>query len=201
MSRLETDAGDEWLASDGAILGKLVNRPVNGGMELSLAMPQGEPVVAIVEKMNIGAANAFCDLVRGTYNERKAEQKATSHQHHTELETQRDAENRTEDVPALEEGLQLDFMCPKAVATHCLGLAARLAEVQEEAGHIEGQLSTLYRILEVLNDASTYATEEPSRVPSAESGGNTQPVGDKPRPQELRESGQGKTSEASEEIG
>ncbi len=197
MSRLETDAGDEWLASDGAILGKLVNRPVNGGMELSLAMPQGEPVVAIVEKMNIGAANAFCDLVRGTYNERKAEQKATSHQHHTELETQRDAENRTEDVPALEEGLQLDFMCPKAVATHCLGLAARLAEVQEEAGHIEGQLSTLYRILEVLNDASEDAAEEPSSVPSAEDSGDPQRVGKETRTPELHKEARAEARDSS----
>ena len=85
MNKLETDQGHEWLSSDGRILEKLVATPVSGGMQLSLQMPYGEPCVAIVEKMNIGAANNFCSLVRETYIERKASKKAASAERHAEI--------------------------------------------------------------------------------------------------------------------
>jgi len=200
MSQLATKAGDEWLASDGRILASLISKPVDGGMELSLAMPTGEPVVAIVEKMNIAAANGFCALVRETYNERQASKEAASHDRHEQLIREADAPTKEESTPVLQEVVGLDYMDIEAVAARVAKLSDDARRARSDASRWEAEVLTLMRIVEVLHDASEDAAEELRSVPSDETVGETQRVGEESRTQEVREDGPSETSEASEEI-
>ena len=202
MAKLELDAGHEWLGSDGKVLGRLVSRPVNGGIELTLGMPEGEPVVAIVEKMDIAAANNFCELVRGVYVERKESKRAASAERHADIERDRQSEPPAdaEVVSLPKESVQIDFMDQEAVANRCRALANRLSELGTEIVTTDKELDTLYKILGVLQDASQTDGPEPRRVLPAEEAGDRQGVDNPACSPEVPTVGAEATSEISEGV-
>ena len=143
-------------------------------------MPFGEPVVAILEKMNVDSANAFCELVRGTYSARRTSEEAASAEREDDLAQQwADEHERGESVVSLPEtSVQIDFMDPEAVAARCIILAGDIAALQQE-------LDVLYVISGVLNDASKVSVETPDRVPPTVEEGDPQSVDQETRPQEV----------------
>jgi hypothetical protein len=60
-------------------------------------MPFGEPVMAVLEKMNVGSGSAFCNYVRSEYRERCESQRAASAKRHAELAEERAAEQEREE--------------------------------------------------------------------------------------------------------
>ena len=162
----------------------MVKVPVAKGMECTIAMPFGEPVVAILEKMNVDSANAFCELVRGTYSERRASKEAASAERHAELAQQaQDEQEAVETVVSLPEtSVQIDFMDPEAVSARCIVLAGDIALLQQE-------LDVLYVITGVLNDAPKVSVETPDSVPSTDEEGDPQSVDQAARPQDVPSDG------------
>ena len=192
---LETHQGDEWINNDAVILQRMVRVPVATGTECTIEMPFGEPIVAILEKMNVGSANAFCELVRGTYSERRTSKEAASAERHAELAQQREDEQATvETVVSLPEtSIQIDFMDPEAVSARCIVLAGDIALLQQE-------LDVLYVITGVLNDAPKVSVETPDSVPPTDEEGDPQSVDQEARPQEVTSDGSGEAGEDGEGV-
>ena len=199
MSRLDTRQGDEWISSDAQILKRLVQRPVPGGMEVSLGMPFGEPCVAVLKKMNINSANNYCALVRETYIERIKEQKAASAQRLNELEAKAEQEGVTEVLPVPQEVVGLDYMDEEAVAARIVELADRARVCRDEATACEVEGATLLRIAEVLNDAFKNATETSGSVLQPEVERDSEGVAGETRPSDVHSGGEVSAGEASEE--
>jgi hypothetical protein len=186
--KINTKPGEEWLSSDAKILERIVTTPTTDGkMHVSLGMPSGEPVEAILEKMNVGAANSFCQYVREEYNARQESQRVASAKRHAELAEERATEQEAveESLSVSEASVQVDFMDPEAVAAECVRLAGRLAELRDEAKDIDRTLTTLYKILGVLNENAPEVPDEAVHsVSPAEDSGDTQPVDQETCPQE-----------------
>ena len=69
---------DRWLLSDGQIIGRARRTTVNGGVRMSLEMPEGEPFVAELAKVNAASIAQFCDLSRGEWHAWKSSKEAAA---------------------------------------------------------------------------------------------------------------------------
>lgn len=68
-----------WLNSDNQILNRSERTALNNGSVLfAIELPNGELYQAEIDQVNAETASAFCEAVRGYYNEWKAEQEASS---------------------------------------------------------------------------------------------------------------------------
>jgi len=181
-SDLGYDEDARWLQSDGSIIGKIRRTPDPQGIRLSLDMPFGEPVVAIVAKLNASSMTQYCDLVRGTYNERKAEQAAKAQRASREAEERKgqDATGREETVQTVQASVVVDPMDPESISRRLLEIAKRVGALSAEVKALDAEGNVLYKILEVLENAQTddeetngclqTTTPSPNKGEGAESG-------------------------------
>jgi hypothetical protein len=188
-ARIEPEQGHEWVMSDGKILSRMT---INGN-DLSVTMPWGKTITAQVQKMNMQAAQSFCEFVRGSYREWQEEKAAASAARHAELASERAAEREADEESneVFEAGVELNFLDPEAVAARCAALGSRLGDIQAEARAIDKELTKLYKILEVLNDIDE--REVPAQTTEglspAEEVEQDEVVDSGPREQELQSGG------------
>lgn len=146
------------LQSDGIILGKTIRENMGNDLLLSIEMPWGEHVHASVKKLDVNAANNWCNIVRGAADERKAMQEAKASR-----QASRPSYGPTTvgeaAVPAPEAPVAVDFMSLSSVADRLRDVVASTVRCTAElkALNIEGE--KLAKIMEVLNAFENDAEE------------------------------------------
>lgn len=188
---------DRWLLSDGQIIGRARRTTVEGGVRMSLEMPEGEPFIAELAKVNAASIAQFCDLSRGEWHARKASKEAA------QVSSSRDGEARKreagrgtvggeEDVQGVKESVSID-LCDREALSSALQNAhnARL-KLSEQMNELEKKCQLYRAVLEVL-DGQGYAEQELSSVSRTEAKGDSEGV-DSETPQDVVFTGEEATS-------
>ncbi len=158
------DEGARWLLSDGSIIGKVQRTPDPQGIRLTLDMPFGDPVVAILVKLNASSMSEFCELARGTYNERKAEQAAQSERASRKNEDRKAELDRETALPAVQTTVEVNPLDPASITSRLVEIAERVTALSAEVKRLDAEGNMLYKIMEVLTDASNDDEETDGRV-------------------------------------
>jgi len=155
MNDLAYDEDARWLQSDGSIIGKVHRTKDPQGIRLSLDIPLGEPVVAVVEKLNAASMTIFCNMARDAYNERKAEQIATAERGSRDAEERKGREELDYATPvqAVQTTVVVNPMDPESVSRRLIEIAQRVGDLSEEIRKLDTEGNVLLKILEVLSDA------------------------------------------------
>lgn len=182
------DEDARWLQSDGLILGRIRQSKGKQGILLSLDMPggMGELLVEVM-KTDAGSMTQFCEMARGAYYERKAEQeaKALRAAAHKAIGTAKLVQSA---VPAPQETLDADFDLG-SVGTKLLKIQTRLFDVYAEKGKLEREQDILLKIMEVLSAFENDAEKLPC-IPEQESVEDGDGVGSQSREAPLQRSGE-----------
>jgi hypothetical protein len=67
-----------WLNSDREILGRAETSQGQQGIILTTTLPDGEQIGIEVDKLNAETGSSYCNIIRETFNERKASKEASS---------------------------------------------------------------------------------------------------------------------------
>ncbi len=146
------DEDARWLLSDGNIIGKVHRKPDPQGIRLMLDMPFGEPVVAVVEKLNAAAMSTFCEIARGAYGERKAEQAAQAERGSRANEERKQAE-REEAVQDTETSVVVDPLDPESIRARISELLAREQRLVDDLAAVVKERNKWTSIWRVVYDA------------------------------------------------
>ena len=160
-SKPKIEEADLWLQSDGQLWGRTFQAPNKKGIELTLQMPDGEPLVAQIEKLSAASVTQFCDLARGTYHERKAEQAAKKVSNAAMRKPTLDVAEAS--AAPLEEGVFSGILTREAILFRVGDLSDKLTAYKEVCRTIIKERDQLQRIAEVL-DASEDNDKEPANV-------------------------------------
>ena len=197
---------DRWLLSDGQIIGRARRTTVAGGVRMSLEMPEGEPFIAELAKVNAASIAQFCDLSRGEWHARKASKEAAQVSSSRDGEARkREAEGGTvegeTDVSSPQTDVQVNPLDPQSVGDRVSHLTAMLSVHTTEVKLIEQELDMWGKILEICHGQSDDAEELPS-VPRTEAKGDGKRV-DSKASQDVVFTGEEATVEAGEpeEVG
>lgn len=167
----------QWLQSDGKILTRLRKSQGKKGILLELDMPDGMGSLLVeVVKTDAGSMTQFCEMARGAYNERKAEQEAkASRKGNDDRHGASPAVQGAVPVPQTTVAIDLDL---GSVGTKLLEVQTRLFDVLAEKGKLEREQDILLKILEVLSAYEDDAKELPC-IREQESAGDGPGVGKK----------------------
>ena len=179
---------DRWLLSDGQIIGRARRTTVAGGVRMSLEMPEGEPFIAELAKVNAASIAQFCDLSRGEWHARKASKEAA------QVSSSRDGEARKREsgggtvggetnVSSPQTDVQVNPLDPQSIGDRLVELSIKLRLHQTEVKKCNTERQLWLGILEVLDGQSDDA-EELSSVPRTEEQGDSEGV-DSETPQDV----------------
>jgi len=165
-NKLAFDEDARWLQSDGSIIGKVHRKPDPQGIRLTLDMPFGEPVVAVLAKLDAGSMTQFCEIARETYNERKSEQIAQAERASRRVEERRAAESE-EIVQAHETSVVVNPLDPSSIRSRLVEIGRQVAALSAGLKTLDAEGNVLCKILEVLDDASKDDEETDDGLPGA----------------------------------
>lgn len=157
------DDGAQWLQSDAQILGRTVQSLDPKGIKLTIQMPEGGPIEAVVAKMDAGSVNQFTAFVRGEYHERKAEQMAQKKRRailrDTTGEEPRGRLERKKNVPVPEGSMEKPLFSREDVVQRAGELATKRGQLKADLIMVEHELDITNKILAVFEDSELPAPD------------------------------------------
>ena len=164
------DDDARWLQSDGNIVGKVHRKPDPQGIRLTLDMPDGEPVVAVVEKLNAASMSQFCEIARGEYHERKAEQASKEERASRSNEERkgRTSAGLQKVVQGAQTSVVISPLDPSSIRSRLSEISSRVIRLDKETKALNIEGTMLVKILEVLDDAQVDDEETAGRLQTAE---------------------------------
>ena len=176
------------MCSDAQVLGRTHRAGHKKGTELTLQMPKGEPLVAIVTKLDASSATEWCALARGEYSARKEEQKTKKVQSDVYAPTEAEPRTNAGRVPTLKETMDALPLNREALLGRVNQIRDWFALTEAEGIVLVKELRQIERILEVL-DAPEDDGETVQSVHDVPGEGNAEGVGEEARPSQIYERG------------
>ena len=187
-----------WLLSDGQIIGKTTFAPHAHGVLMTLEIPEDDtPLQVAFKKKDVNSMTQFCEMARGRFNERKAEQeakaaRAANQRMFMEAEPVGDTAGPTEALPVPEASVLLDLSSYASVTDRLAEVSAAYVDSVKRTDALVQEMKKLAKIQEVLSAFEDDGEELPS-VHGQEEGEVPIPMDKSPREHEVHAGGEGDT--------